>query len=92
MDDSRPELIFYIAGCDIFQGDRYGGIRGVGLKEVKFHDSFVMREARSRRVPLVVSLGGGCVEYSGNKGEDEAKRRVLAKLHTNTLLVASELY
>lgn len=87
----KPDLIFYVAGGDIFQEDRYGGIAGIGLDEIKYRDHYVFKEARKRSIPIVLSVGGGYVKYTGNAEKDEAKRTQLTNLHINTLLEASHL-
>lgn len=89
LNNSKPDLVFYVAGGDIFQEDRYGGINGVGLNEIQYRDRFVFEAVRKRGVPIVFSIGGGYVRYTGNKERDEKKRMQLANLHINTLLEAS---
>jgi acetoin utilization deacetylase AcuC-like enzyme len=54
-----PELVFYLAGVDIVQGDRYGRLalteQGLRRRERRVLE-WVRRECR---VPLVITLAGG---------------------------------
>ncbi|MDP9120136.1 MAG: histone deacetylase [Acidobacteriota bacterium] len=56
----RPDLVFYVAGCDPAADDQIGNwkISAAGLYE---RDRFVLSEVRggSRRLPLVIVLAGG---------------------------------
>ena len=60
--DSRPAIIFYLAGADPYEGDRLGGLRltKAGLAE---RDRLVVDAARAAGVPLVTVLAGG---YAAN--------------------------
>lgn len=91
LDSVEPNIVFYVAGVDIFQQDRYGGIDGIGINQVKSRDKYVFEEARKRKIPIVFSLGGGYVKYSGNISNDQTKRKQLTKLHINTLAEAAKL-
>jgi len=59
---SGPDLVFYLAGADPFEGDRLGGLRltKAGLAE---RDRVVIAAARAAGVPLATVLAGG---YSAN--------------------------
>lgn len=58
VDRFRPSLILYQGGVDPFAGDRLGRLalseEGLGAR-----DRLVARLARSRRIPLAGTLGGG---------------------------------
>lgn len=53
-----PDLLFYLAGADPFEGDRLGGLSLTkpGLRE---RDRLVIASARAAGVPLAVVLAGG---------------------------------
>jgi acetoin utilization deacetylase AcuC-like enzyme len=58
LDDFRPDVLFYIAGVDPLAGDRLGHaqLSADGLVD---RDLFVIRQARQRNIPTVVTLAGG---------------------------------
>ena len=60
--DHRPDIIFYLAGADPYEGDRLGGLRltKAGLAQ---RDRLVVAAARVAGVPLVTVLAGG---YASN--------------------------
>jgi acetoin utilization deacetylase AcuC-like enzyme len=53
-----PDLVFYLAGVDPAQGDRYGrlALSNVGLRR---RERSVLEACRSRGLPLVVTIAGG---------------------------------
>lgn len=53
-----PEMVFYIAGADPFEGDRLGrlGLTKQGLIE---RDEMVLSHCRSHRVSVAIVMGGG---------------------------------
>jgi acetoin utilization deacetylase AcuC-like enzyme len=58
LDRGRPELLFYVAGADPFEGDRLGrlAVTREGLAE---RDRIVTETARRAGIPLAVVMGGG---------------------------------
>lgn len=73
----KPDLVFYLAGADPYQGDQLGGLKLTkeGLKE---RDRIVIEEARRRKIPVAVVLAGG---YA--KEPDD-----VVAVHLNTVRVA----
>ncbi|MGE5244889.1 MAG: histone deacetylase [Betaproteobacteria bacterium] len=58
LDQHRPDIVFYLAGADPFEGDRLGrlGLTIAGLRE---RDRRVFAACRDRGIPAVVTMGGG---------------------------------
>ncbi|WP_234555070.1 histone deacetylase family protein [Thermus caliditerrae] len=56
--DFRPEFVFYNAGVDVLQGDRFGRL-ALSLEGVRRRDERVFRFVKALGVPLVVVMGGG---------------------------------
>ncbi|MFQ5847896.1 MAG: histone deacetylase [Candidatus Methylomirabilales bacterium] len=54
----RPQLVVYVAGADPYRDDQEGGL-GLSLAGLEHRDQIIFREARRRRVPVVVVLAGG---------------------------------
>lgn len=73
----RPDLVFYLAGADPYQGDQLGGLKLTkeGLKE---RDRIVIEEARCRKIPVAVVLAGG---YAREPDD-------VVAVHLNTIRVA----
>ncbi len=58
LDQSRPDLVFYIAGADILKEDPLASVEvsAVGLIQ---RDQMVVTACRKKGIPLVMTLGGG---------------------------------
>ncbi len=76
-----PELICYIAGADPFQHDQLGGLN-LTIPGLRARDEFVLRSARNRRIPLMVSYAGGYAQDL----EDTVT------IHANTVLAAKQVF
>lgn len=71
---SRPELIFYVAGADPYEGDRLGRLK-LTVGGLRARDARVFDAASSIGSPVVVTMAGGyCVDID-----------VIARIHANTL-------
>ncbi|UCD85579.1 MAG: histone deacetylase [Deltaproteobacteria bacterium] len=58
IEDFRPELILYVAGADPYRDDQLGGL-SLSIGGLIERDKFVIGEAFSRGIPIVVVMGGG---------------------------------
>jgi acetoin utilization deacetylase AcuC-like enzyme len=58
LDRHRPDIVFYLAGADPYEGDRLGKLKLTidGLAE---RDRFVFAECRARAIPVVITMSGG---------------------------------
>jgi acetoin utilization deacetylase AcuC-like enzyme len=58
LDGHRPDIVFYLAGADPYEGDRLGRLRltVAGLRE---RDRRVFDACRDRGLPVAVAMGGG---------------------------------
>jgi acetoin utilization deacetylase AcuC-like enzyme len=76
----RPDLVFYLAGADPYEGDQLGGLKLTkdGLRE---RDLIILEEARRRKIPVAVVLAGGYARDS----ED------VVAVHLNTIRVAQRI-
>jgi len=83
----KPDLVFYVAGADIYDNDRYGGIGGMGSEQVLLRDSTVFKILRKQEIPTVFTLGGGYVKYPDIDGKNIEE---LTTLHVNTFKEASD--
>ena len=60
--DFRPDIVFYLAGVDVAEGDRYGKFR-LSEAGIRARERCVLDWTRKLGVPLVSTLAGG---YSPN--------------------------
>ena len=58
LDGQRPDIVFYLAGADPYEGDRLGRLKLTidGLRE---RDRLVFDACRDRDLPVVVAMSGG---------------------------------
>lgn len=57
-ESARPELLFYLAGCDVHEGDRLGRLK-LTASGIRQRDEMVLQQARVRGLPVVVAMAGG---------------------------------
>jgi len=58
LDAHRPDLVFYLAGADPYEGDRLGRLK-LTIAGLQARDRFVFDACRSRRLPVAVAMSGG---------------------------------
>jgi acetoin utilization deacetylase AcuC-like enzyme len=78
LDDFAPDLVFWIAGADPHEHDRFGQMRLTDA-DMTARDLHVLEVATRRHVPLVILYGGG---YNRDRVHT-------ARLHANTVLLAA---
>lgn len=54
----RPDLVFYLAGADPFEGDRLGRL-ALTIEGLRVRDQMVFAACRSRAIPVAVTMSGG---------------------------------
>ncbi len=54
----RPHLLLYVAGADPYHDDQEGGLK-LTFDGLRRRDQVIFQEAKRRRVPVTVVLGGG---------------------------------
>ena len=79
-DAARPDLVFYLAGVDVLEDDRFGRL-ALTRDGLAARDRFVLECARDRGVPLTLVLSGGYAKTS----------RGTADLHATAHRVAGEI-
>src|SRR5579863_615029 len=77
----EPELLCYIAGADPYQEDQLGGL-ALTLDGLKRRDELVLRVARARDIPVMVTFAGG---YARQVEDTVA-------IHCNTVIAAKEIF
>lgn len=58
LDTIKPDFVIYIAGVDVFEGDKLGRLN-ISIDGIHQRDRFVCEEVVGRGVPLACVVGGG---------------------------------
>ena len=58
LDRQRPDLVFYLAGADPYEGDRLGRLK-LTIGGLRTRDRMVFDACRDRDLPVVVAMSGG---------------------------------
>ncbi|HSZ62368.1 MAG TPA: histone deacetylase [Terriglobales bacterium] len=77
----EPELICYVAGADPYREDQLGGL-SLTIEGLKQRDALVFQIAKTRGIPVMVTLAGG---YA-------VKVKDTVTIHSNTVVAASEVF
>ncbi len=80
LHDAKPELIWYQAGVDPYEGDKLGrlNLTHEGLRQ---RDHYVLTTCRAANIPVVVTMGGGYAPQI----ED------IVEAHCNTIRIACQV-
>jgi acetoin utilization deacetylase AcuC-like enzyme len=54
----RPDLVFYLAGADPYEGDRWGRLK-LTFEGLRQRDALVLAACRAANVPVAISMAGG---------------------------------
>ena len=81
LDDIKPDFVFYLAGVDILETDKFGKLK-VTMAGCKQRDEFVLSTLKKLAIPCAIALGGG---YS-------ADVKIITEAHCNTFRLAKEIY
>jgi acetoin utilization deacetylase AcuC-like enzyme len=58
LDQTAPDLVFYLAGADPYEGDRLGRL-ALSIDGLRCRDRLVFHECRVRGLPVVIVMAGG---------------------------------
>jgi acetoin utilization deacetylase AcuC-like enzyme len=58
LDGHRPDVVFYLAGADPYEGDRLGRLK-LTVGGLQTRDRLVFDACRARDLPVVVTMSGG---------------------------------
>ena len=76
-----PELICYIAGADPYREDQLGGL-SLSMEGLKKRDELVLKVAKTRGVPVMVTFAGGYARIVDDT----------VMIHCNTVQAAKEVF
>ena len=78
LETVRPDIVFYLAGADPYEGDRLGRLK-MTIAGLRSRDRFVFEQCRVRGLPVVVAMSGG---YAPDV-------EAIVEIHVNTIAEAS---
>ncbi|MGE0448285.1 MAG: histone deacetylase [Vicinamibacterales bacterium] len=58
LDRTRPDIAFYLAGADPYEGDRLGKL-ALTVEGLRERDRYVFDQCRRRHIPVAVAMSGG---------------------------------
>ena len=58
LDAQQPDLVFYLAGADPYEGDRLGRLK-LTIEGLRSRDRTVFEACRDRDIPIVITMSGG---------------------------------
>jgi acetoin utilization deacetylase AcuC-like enzyme len=74
LDRHRPDVVFYLAGADPYEGDRLGRLK-ITIDGLRIRDRLVFDACRERSIPVAVAMSGGyCPDVDA-----------IVTIHTNTI-------
>ena len=81
LEKVQPELVFYLSGVDVLASDKLGrlGLTPAGCRE---RDRFVLETCKKNKLPVAISMGGGCSESLA----------IIVEAHANTYRMAQEIF
>jgi acetoin utilization deacetylase AcuC-like enzyme len=80
LERARPQLAFYLAGADPYEGDRLGRL-SLTLRGLARRDELVLATLFNRRIPVAIAMAGG---YAHDIDDS-------VRIHANTILTAERL-
>jgi len=81
LDDSKPDIVFYLSGVDVLKTDKLGKLK-LSKKGCALRDRKVIEACFHRNLPILVAMGGG---YSPEIID-------IVDAHCNTFRLAKEIY
>jgi acetoin utilization deacetylase AcuC-like enzyme len=58
LDSHRPDVVFYLAGADPYEGDRLGRLK-LSIEGLRARDQLVFDTCRERGIPIAIAMSGG---------------------------------
>lgn len=77
----QPEIVYYLAGADPYAGDKLGRLN-LSIEGLLRRDTYVLKEAYEREVPIVTVMSGGY----GQRIDDTIE------IHCNTIRAVKQMF
>ncbi len=81
IDEVQPGFIFFQSGVDVLATDKLGRL-SLSREGCKQRDKFVLQQAKTNNIPVLVTMGGGYSEKIAD----------IVEAHANTYRLAQEIY
>lgn len=81
LDSFLPDIVYYIAGADILESDKFGRL-SVSVAGAKKRDEIVFESCYQRKIPVVCVMGGG---YSKDL-------EIILEAHINTFEIGKKIF
>lgn len=78
-----PDILIYHSGADVIDTDRMGGIPGFTLNKFKERENQVFDTLSKNKIKLLLTIGGGYINY--NFPDIKSERQKLVKIHLHTI-------
>ena len=76
----KPDLIWYYLGLDVLETDRKGGVEGFDVDTLRKRNQLMAEFFTKLKTSVVISIGGGYINYQLNRLEVQKQKKELAKL------------
>jgi len=86
IEEFKPELIWYYLGLDVLETDRMKGIDKFNSNTLKKRNQLVAEFLSRNKIPTVISIGGGYINYQLSNPEVEKQRKDLTRLFWESIL------
>ena len=80
--DTKPDYVIYYSGADVLESDRMSGISGFTLDVFHDRETKVFETLSTHRIPVVLTIGGGYVNYKNGNIEEEQKNLIKNHLYS----------
>jgi acetoin utilization deacetylase AcuC-like enzyme len=77
LDEQLPDLVFYLAGADPYEGDRLGRLK-LTIEGLRLRDRLVFEQCAARTLPVAIAMSGG---YAPDV-------EAIVQIHVNTIVEA----
>jgi acetoin utilization deacetylase AcuC-like enzyme len=74
--EAQPDLVFFIAGADPYEGDRLGRLK-LSFDGLARRDAYVLERCREVGLPVAITIGGG---YGANIGDTVTVHATTARI------------
>jgi acetoin utilization deacetylase AcuC-like enzyme len=81
LDAQQPDIVFYLAGADPYEGDRLGRLK-LTIAGLQARDRAVFQACGERRIPVVITMSGGYADDID----------AIVRIHLNTIKEACTVF
>ena len=82
LDGHRPDIVFYLAGADPYEGDRLGRLK-LTIDGLRTRDRLVFDACRERGLPVAITMSGGYAPTSTPSSPSTPTRSGKRSIHVD---------